>query len=69
MKEEYVNEYDNWKEKVYITNNDTSLFITLDNYITFMTPQAIFINNVLFSDKRFDDYNGDHYQTKINFHL
>ena len=27
MKEEYVNEYDNWKEKVYITNNDTSLFI------------------------------------------
>ena len=66
MKEEYVNEYDNWKEKVYITNNDTSLFITLDNYITFMTPQAIFINNVLFSDKRFDDYNGDHDQTKIN---
>ena len=64
MKEEYVNEYDNWKEKVYIANDDTSLFITLNNYITFMTPQAIFINNVLFPDQRFDDYNGDHYQTK-----
>ena len=48
-----------------IAENNATLVISDDN-LNYATDQASYINNVLFSDSRFDDYNGNKYQDKTD---
>lgn len=63
---EYIDDYGTVKYKIYeIAENNATLVISDDN-LNYATDQASYINNVLFSDSRFDDYNGNKYQDKTD---
>ena len=58
---EYIDDYGTVQYKIYeIAENNATLVISDDN-LNYATDQASYINNVLFSDSRFDDYNGNKY--------
>lgn len=64
---EYIDDYGIEKFKTYeVTENNTILVISNNNYLNYATNQSAYINNVLFSDVRFDDYNGNRYQDKTD---
>ena len=63
---EYIDDYGTVQYKIYeIAENNATLVISDDN-LNYATDQASYINNVLFSDSRFDDYNGNKYQDKTD---
>lgn len=60
--EELTNDYDSLSEAVYLTDNgSTFLSISSDNYLHYVTKSAVYIENVIYPDEQFDDYNGDKY--------
>lgn len=62
---EYIDDYGTEKYKTYEAAEDnTTLLISSNNHLTYSTNHSIYINHILFSDSRFDDYNGDKYQKK-----
>lgn len=63
---EYIDDYGTVQYKIYeIAENNATLVIS-DDTLNYATDQASYINNVLFSDSRFDDYNGNKYQDKTD---
>lgn len=63
---EYIDDYGTVQYKIYeIAENNATLVISDDN-LNYATDQASYINNVLFSDSHFDDYNGNKYQDKTD---
>lgn len=63
---EFANDYGAQKRKVYEAADGTILSIYNNNYLNYATDQSIYINNALYSDSRFDDYNGDKYLNKTD---
>ena len=62
----YIDDYGTVQYKIYeIAENNATLVIS-DDTLNYATDQASYINNVLFSDSRFDDYNGNKYQDKTD---
>ena len=59
---EYNEKYENQEIVTYLQEDQgLSLSVASNGYLTWYSPQASFVQNVLFSDERFDDYNGDKY--------
>lgn len=64
---EYTDDYGSEKYKTYEAGEDGAmLLISSNNYLTYSTDQAVYINNVLSFDTRFDDYNGDKFQKRTD---
>ena len=65
--EKSVDDYGTVKYQSYESAEDGAILMVYDNnYLNFATDQSAYINNVLFSDDRFDDYNGEQYQKKTD---
>lgn len=60
-------DYDTSEETIYTADNQTThLSFSSLNYIDYGTKLSIYIQNVLYTDDRFSDYNGDVYQIKTD---
>lgn len=63
VEKELSNEYDNSRNAVYYTDGEeTSFYISTGNGFSFSARHSTHVFNALFSDDRFDSYNGDLYQ-------